>query len=161
MNAERWKGWTQATVGCTAVDTRDKGIRGNSYPFQGSGCLIAKMFAQNQIKLKCRNTGREHGFRQSWGPAVLAGLKHWCEGWEQMWHCQRNGKSHLWLACLTSVQLLRSTDSQTEMSPITITTESSFCSLTPQLCLPLFRIVVAESGNFLIVSVYFRRNQCV
>lgn len=115
----------------------------------------------HRTRLKCRNTWREHGFRQSWGPAVLAGLKHWCEGWEQMWHCQRNGKSHLWLACLTSVQLLRSTDSQTEMSPITITTESSFCSLTPQLCLPLFRIVVAESGNFLIVSVYFRRNQCV
>lgn len=76
MKAGRWKGWTQAVVGCTAADTRGKGIRGNSPLFQGFGCLIAQVFAQNQMKLKFRSTGREQGFRQSWGPAVLAGLRH-------------------------------------------------------------------------------------
>lgn len=103
MKAGRWKGRAQAVVGCTAVDPRGKGITGNSYLFQGFGCLIAKAFAQNQIKLKIRNTRTEHGFRaggqQSWlgsdidlrgesrgdtakrmGNVTWAGQHHICEG---------------------------------------------------------------------------------
>lgn len=39
------------------MDTRSEVIRGNSYLFQGFGCLIAKVFAQNQIKFRIRSTG--------------------------------------------------------------------------------------------------------